>query len=48
MSGRDIERHEAKVAEVRYYRMVTSRGTVLLLVHLTADGLIADVDVVEE
>ncbi len=48
VTGREIERHDAKVAQVRYYRMMTSRGTVMLLVHLTADGRIADVDTVDE
>ncbi|MDQ2667758.1 MAG: hypothetical protein M3Z05_17345 [Gemmatimonadota bacterium] len=48
VSGRSIERHDANVAQIRYYRMVTSRGTAMLLVHLTADGLIADIDAVDE
>ncbi|CAN5811027.1 hypothetical protein BH11GEM2_BH11GEM2_04840 [soil metagenome] len=47
-SGRNIERHDSKVAQVRYYRVWTSRGSALLLVHLTADGLAADVDAVDE
>jgi CubicO group peptidase (beta-lactamase class C family) len=46
--GRNIERHDSPVAQVRYYRMVTPRGTAMLLVHLTAEGLVADVDTVDE
>ncbi len=48
MRGREFERHGVKVAQVRYYRMTTSTGKALLLVHLTADGLLADVDTVDE
>jgi hypothetical protein len=47
VEGRNIERHGSKVARVIYYRMITDKETRMLLVHLTADGLITDVDVVD-
>src|SRR3954471_226266 len=47
VEGRNIERHVSGVARVIYYRMITDKGTRMLLVHLTADGLITDVDVVD-
>ena len=47
VEGRNIERHGFKVARVIYYRMITDKGTKMLLVHLTSDGLITDVDVVD-
>lgn len=47
VEGRNIERHGFKVARVIYYRMITDKGTTMLLVHLTSDGLITDVDAVD-
>jgi hypothetical protein len=47
VEGRNIERHGFKVARVIYYRMITDKGTTMLLVHLTSDGLITDVDQVD-
>jgi hypothetical protein len=47
VSGRGIHRHGSAVARVRYYRVTTSAGQRSLLVHLTAEGSIADYDVVE-
>ena len=47
VEGRNIERHGFKVARVIYYRMITDNGTKMLLVHLTSDGLITDVDAVD-
>jgi CubicO group peptidase (beta-lactamase class C family) len=47
VEGRNIERHGFKVARVIYYRMITDEGTAMLLVHLTSDGLITDVDEVD-
>lgn len=47
VEGRNIERHGFKVARVIYYRMITDKGTMMLLVHLTSDGLITDVDAVD-
>ena len=47
VEGRNIERHGFKVARVIYYRMITDKTTTMLLVHLTSDGLITDVDAVD-
>lgn len=47
VSGRGIHRHGADVAQVRYYRVTTSAGQRYLLVHLTAEGSVADFDVVD-
>jgi CubicO group peptidase (beta-lactamase class C family) len=47
VSGRQIHRHGSDVARVRFYRMVTGAGRRYLFVHLTADGSIADYDVVD-
>jgi hypothetical protein len=47
VEGRNIERHDSKVARVAYYRMDTSRSAVLLLVYLTTDGLVTDLDDVD-
>ena len=48
ISARNIERHGGKVARVLYYRMATGTGERFLLVYLTSDGLVTDVDVVDE
>jgi hypothetical protein len=48
VSGRKIERHGHPVARIRYYRMTTGDGDLNLMVHLTSDGLVTDVDVVGE
>ena len=47
VSARGIRRHGSEVARVRYYRVTTDAGARSLLVHLTAEGSIADYDVVE-
>jgi len=47
VSDRAIHRHGSDVARVRYYRVTTSAGQRSLLVHLTAEGSIADYDVVD-
>ena len=47
VAGRGIHRHGADVARVRYYQVNTSAGQRSLLVHLTAEGSVADFDVVE-
>jgi hypothetical protein len=46
VSGRQIHRHGSDVARVRFYRMATGVGQRYLFVHLTADGSVADYDVV--
>ena len=48
IEGRGIERHGSSVAKVLYYyRMVTATGTTMLLVYLTGNGDITDVDAVD-
>ena len=46
VSGRGIERHGHPIARVVQYRMATTGGERLLLVHLDANGLVADYDIV--
>ena len=48
VSGRGIERHGGGVARVRYYQLATSAPSRYLLVHLTAESLITDYDMVDE
>jgi CubicO group peptidase (beta-lactamase class C family) len=45
--GRGIDRHGAKVSHVLYYRLVLDKQNRNLLVYLTAEGLVADYDIVE-
>ena len=47
VSRRELHRHDSDVARVRYYRVTTTAGQKSLLVHLTAEGSIADYDVVD-
>ena len=44
VAGRSIRRHGSDVARVRYYRTTLGARTAYLLVHLTANGQIADYD----
>ena len=44
VAGRGIRRHGGEVALVRYFRVTTPAGQRYLLVHLTADGLVTDYD----
>jgi hypothetical protein len=48
VAGRQIERHGGAVARVLFYRVDTPQGNRWLLVHLTADKLITDYDVVDK
>jgi CubicO group peptidase (beta-lactamase class C family) len=48
VTGRRIERHGGVVTKVIFYRLETERGTRWLLVHVTADNLITDYDVVDK
>jgi len=48
VAGRRIERHGGAVAKVLLYKTDTPRGSRYLMVHVTADGLITDYDVVEK
>jgi CubicO group peptidase (beta-lactamase class C family) len=47
VSGRGIRRHGGNVARVRLYRVTTTAGQRYLFVHLTAEGIVTDFDVVE-
>ncbi len=46
VSGRGIERHGSPIAKVLHYRLKTPSEGKFVLVHLRADGMIADYDVV--
>ncbi len=46
VSGRGIHRHGGDVSRVRVYRITTAAGAQYLLVHLTVEGLVTDIDVV--
>ena len=48
VAGRRIERHGGAVAKVLFYRMESPQSTRWLLVHVTADNLITDYDVVDK
>ena len=48
VAGRKIERHKGEVSRVLHYRLVTDKADRCVLVHLTADGLITDYDIVED
>jgi hypothetical protein len=47
-SSRQIERHDGAVRKVMFYRLDTAQGQRWLLVHVTADNLITDYDVVDK
>ena len=48
LTGRGIERHGAKVMRIIYYKWMTPKSTRYLLIHLTAEGLFTDMDVVDD
>ncbi|MEJ7709012.1 MAG: DUF3471 domain-containing protein [Pyrinomonadaceae bacterium] len=43
-----IERHGGKVSRIRYYKLITDKAVRFVLVHLTAEGLVTDYDVVDD
>ena len=47
-SARGIERHKGRVSRILHYRLVTDKADRGLLIHMTADGLITDFDIVED
>ena len=47
VAGRGIRRHGSQVAQVRYYRLPLGKGQRYLLALLTAEGGLADFDVVQ-
>jgi CubicO group peptidase (beta-lactamase class C family) len=48
VASREIERHKGKVSRVLYYRLATEAGERCVLIHMTADGLITDYDIVTD
>jgi hypothetical protein len=48
VAARGIERHGAMVSLVLYYKLLTVGGARFVLVHLTAEGLVTDEDVVND
>jgi CubicO group peptidase (beta-lactamase class C family) len=48
VAGRKIERHKGDVSRVLYYRLLKDTGDRFVLIHLNADGLITDFDIVED
>ncbi len=48
VAGRGVERHGGAVSLVLAYRLTGARSQPFLLVHLTADGLVTDFDLVED
>jgi CubicO group peptidase (beta-lactamase class C family) len=48
VSGRKIERHKGKVSRILHYRLLTDKPDRGLLIHMTADELLTDYDVVED
>ncbi|AGA27997.1 serine hydrolase [Singulisphaera acidiphila] len=48
IGDRGIERHGEKVAHILYYKFTTPKCTRYLLVHLTAGGLLTDMDIVDD
>jgi CubicO group peptidase (beta-lactamase class C family) len=48
VSGRKIERHKGDVSRILHLTLVTDKGSRGLLIHMTADGLITDYDIVED
>jgi hypothetical protein len=48
VAGRGLERHEGKVARILVYRTPFAGEPATLLVHVTADGLLTDFDLIDE
>jgi hypothetical protein len=48
VSGRNITRHDSKVSRIRYYKFTTDKASRYLLIYLTADGLLTDIDDMDE
>lgn len=48
VAGRGIQRHESDVSEIITYQLKSNQPDTYILVHLTADGLITDWDLVEK
>lgn len=48
VAGRGIERHEGRVDQVVHYKLAGGDAPRYVIVHLTADGLVTDYDMVEK
>lgn len=48
VAGRGIQRHESEVSEIVTYQLKSNQPDTYILVHLTADGLVTDCDLVEK
>ena len=48
VAGRGIQRHESDVSEIVTYQLKSNQPDTYILVHLTADGLVTDCDLVEK
>jgi hypothetical protein len=48
VTGGEVVRHGSPVARVGYYRVRTEAGARLIVVYYTKDGLVTDVDVIDE
>ncbi|MET7258739.1 serine hydrolase domain-containing protein [Dyadobacter fermentans] len=47
VAGRGIQRHESDVSEIVTYQLKSNQPDTYILVHLTADGLVTDCDLVD-
>lgn len=48
VKGRGIERHGSPVAQIRHYKLLNEKGQHWAIIHVTADGLVTDYDIVEQ
>jgi len=48
VAGRGIQRHESDVSEILTYQLKSNQPDTYILVHLTAEGLVTDCDLVEK
>jgi hypothetical protein len=48
VSTHQIEPHKGKVSDILHYQLVTDKPGQCLLVHMTADRLITDYDIVND
>jgi CubicO group peptidase (beta-lactamase class C family) len=48
VAGRKIERHKGDVSRILYYRLMKDNGDWFVMIHITAERLITDFDIVED
>ena len=48
VAGRKIERHKGDVSRILYYRLMKDNGDRFVMIHITAERLITDFDIVED